>query len=83
MKLKTVSVGFDFVIVVDDDDSYAQQQSHAEYYMREALGDAGHQCVDITIWDYPDVPCEGWDGDCIPYGGDGNTRTSEYLTKSS
>lgn len=25
------------------------------------------------------VSAYGWDGMCIPYGGDGNTRTSDYL----
>ncbi len=24
----------------------------------------------------------GWDGNCIPYGGDGNTSLGEYLAKS-
>lgn len=22
---------------------------------------------------------DGWDGECIPYGGDGNTRINEFL----
>lgn len=83
MKLKTVSVGFDFVIVVNDDDSYTKQEYVARSHIRDALSDAIYDCVNIDIWPYPDAPCEGWDGDCIPYGGDGNKRTSEYLKDPS
>ena len=25
----------------------------------------------------------GWDGDCVPYGGDGNTRLKELLTPNA
>jgi len=26
---------------------------------------------------------DGWDGDCIPYGGDGNTRIKDLLTPNA
>ena len=72
-KLYTVSVSFDYVVVADDEnDAY----SVGEEYLRDALYDIGSHDVVMDISE--GVTAYRWDDMCIPYGGDGNTRTGEY-----
>ena len=73
MKLYTASVTVDYVIVAEDlDEAFRKAQD----YFPRAMSD-----VDGTMF-VPDVSegvhADGWDDDCVPYGGDGNTRTGEY-----
>lgn len=79
MKLLTVTVEYEFVIVCDDDDDEAAQYRIAEQEAREAFLDLDSSNLDINICDYERYRPSGWDEFCIPYGGDGNTRTNEYL----
>lgn len=73
-KLYTVRVSYDYVVVADDaHDAYLVGRD----YMRDALSDMPREDVDMDV--HEGVHAYGWDGACIPYGGDGNTRTSEYL----
>lgn len=77
-KLYAVRVGYDFVVAADSlGDAYAR----APLYVREALGDMSAHDVDIDIDEYDGKNADSWDDECIPYGGDGNTRTGEYLKK--
>ena len=73
-KLYTVKVSFDYVVVADN--------VHSAYtigadYARDALSDLSISDCDMDVTE--GVHAYKWDGECIPYGGDGNTRTSEYL----
>lgn len=76
-KLYTVTVHFDYVVVAEDvNDADLVARGH----IRDALSDIGMFDVDVDVVE--GVSAYGWDGDCIPYGGDGNTRTKEYLNES-
>lgn len=80
MKLITVRVRFDYVIVVDDDAEFKDKYDIALSNLREAARDLSVDEFDAQLYDYEKVKPNGWDDMCIPYGGDGNTRTKEYLT---
>lgn len=72
-KLFTVSVSFDYVVAADD--------IHAAYDVAyenatSAFGETPRTCIMFDV--VPGTNATGWDGDCIPYGGDGNTRTKDY-----
>lgn len=73
MKLYTVSVGFDFVVVADDG---KEAYRVARESFKDALGDMSIHDIDLFITN--GVTASGWDDECIPYGGDGNTRTIDY-----
>jgi len=76
--LKHVTVEFDFVIVVDTENPTLTDEEIA----RDSVVDAFH---DISIYDYEYIiddyipGCAIWDNDCIPYGGDGETKTGDIL----
>lgn len=73
-KLYTVRVSFDYVIVAEDiHDAY----TIAPEYARDALFDMNRNDIDLAI--VQGVSAYKWDDECIPYNGDGNTRTGEYL----
>ena len=73
MKLYTAKVTFDFVLVAENEhEAFATALSE----MKEAFSDLDRHDVDVDI--DPGVHAYKWDDDCIPYGGDGNTRTKEY-----
>lgn len=75
-KLYTVTVSYDYVVVADDiHDAYSVGLGHA----KDALGDMDIHDVDMDI--VPGAGAYKWDNDCIPYGGDGNKRTSDYLNQ--
>ena len=78
-KLMTVTCEFQYVIVVDDDTEYFDAVIKAEEYARDAFFDLTSSDLDIYCVPYGDHIPRGWDIECIPYGGDGNTRTGEYL----
>jgi len=74
MKLKKVRLVLEYVIVAED----AEAEEVARKFARDACGDVSSQDFDITISEYMPGGVRNWDGECIPYGGDGNTRTREY-----
>lgn len=77
-RLHRVTVEFDYVVVVDEgDDPYLV----AESYARDAFLDISTFDMNISTTPYhpKSATVTGWDNECIPYGGDGNTRTGEYL----
>jgi hypothetical protein len=74
MKLKKVRLVLEYVVVAEDDES----ENIAREFACEACRDVGREDLDITISEYTPGSVQNWDGECIPYGGDGNTRTSEF-----
>lgn len=75
MKLYTARVSFDFVVVAQTEhEAFAAALEN----MKEAFSDLDRYDVDLDI--ETGVHAYKWDDDCIPYGGDGNTRTSAYKT---
>ena len=74
MKLKKVCLVLEYVIVAED----GEADEVAREFARDACGDVGREDFDITISEYAPGSVQNWDGECIPYGGDGNTRTREY-----
>ena len=77
MKLYTAKVSFDFVLVAENiREAFAVAVSE----MREAFSDLDRNDVDLDIDEGANA--YKWDDDCIPYGGDGNTRTSKYKEQS-
>jgi hypothetical protein len=73
MKLYTVNVSFDFVMVADN---IADAELEARYYFKEAISDMPRSDIEMSVVE--GVSATGWDDECIPYGGDGNKRTGEY-----
>lgn len=64
------------VMAEDETDAF----NRARHYLRDAVNDAG----EVEVWVRNEVKTaadleDGWDEDCVPYGGDGNTRIREYL----
>ena len=76
MKLKKVKVEFEYVIVVEND---ADPDEVARRHVYEAIRDIGSHELDIYVSAYKPGSVDNWDDECIPYGGDGNTTTGEYL----
>ena len=72
-KLYTVTVSYEYVVVADD---LTDAFSAGLEYAKEALGDMSIHDVDCDV--VAGVHAYGWDDECIPYGGDGNTRTGAY-----
>ena len=73
MKLYTAKVAFDFVLVAENiHEAFAVALAE----MREAFADLDRHDVDVDIEE--GVHAYKWDDECIPYGGDGNTRTIAY-----
>lgn len=75
-KLYTVKVSYDYVVEAD---TLTEAYLVGRRYIKDALSDMPITDVDMDA--EPGVSAYGWDDDCIPYGGDGNTRTGEYLKK--
>jgi hypothetical protein len=76
MKLYTTKVSFDFVVVAENaNDAFGVALEN----MREAFSDLDRHDVDLDV--EHGANAYKWNDDCIPYGGDGNTRTAEYKIK--
>lgn len=69
------------VVQADDEDHAFQLAKEA---CKEAANDTGfkHTHVDREVKQISDLPA-GWDGMCLPYAGDGNTRIAQILTDKS
>lgn len=77
MKLKTVTLTFDFVIVVEEGGDEMQIARDA---VSDAISDTSQYEFDLSIVDYKKGNALDWDEDCIPYGGDGNTPIKDLFT---
>lgn len=75
-ELYTVKVSFDFVVVAEDD---KDAKKKAAAYSEKALSDTPDIYIKTDI-EYG-VSAKGWDGLCIPYGGDGVTTTADFKEK--
>lgn len=74
-KLITVTVSFDYLIVVEDgQDKYKVAESHCS----EAFKDISISDMDYTFSSYPKTKPYAWDDACLPYGSDGRT-TKGYM----
>jgi len=82
--LKPFSVEISIVTVVMATDSTHAMQV-AEDTARESLGDVSHTDCGYgfgrEIKDEKQLSSIGWNGDCLPYGGDGNTRLKDILSE--
>ena len=71
-----------YAVVMADDESHAYAVANS--YKRDALGDDPDPRIEIEceVTKLTDL-AHGWDGECIPYGGDGNTRLTDLLTANA
>lgn len=72
--LFTVTVEFQYIIAAHDKIEAAKV---AEKYLGEAFNDTGLTDMTMNVGDFTLPP--GWNGDCFPYGGDGDLTISDYL----
>lgn len=76
MKLYSVTAEIEYVIAVEDDED---EHDVAEDVWTEVRWDSDPAIwVDREIKTLKQLP-SGWDGMCIPYGGDGNARIQEIV----
>ncbi|GAA4400510.1 hypothetical protein [Quisquiliibacterium transsilvanicum] len=80
MKLYEVSVEFTMVVQAgDEEDAWDVAREN----VRDAVGDADpHLHVVRRVTGAAQLR-DGWDGMCIPYGGDGNTRIKDILGEAT
>ena len=81
-KLYRIELTTDIVVVADSDGDalvIATNTSTQRDVVRDAALEAGFPVEVSSPSELPD----GWDDDCIPYGGDGNTRISELMTHNA
>ena len=80
MAIYNVRVQLDMVMVVEAEDDDEAKQIGRENWL-EAVRDADERPTVQVTGDVTSLRHlrEGWDGECIPYGGDGNTRLKELL----
>ena len=81
MKAYMVEITTHAVVMADDE---AHAYDVAENYKRDAFHDDPNPRIEIL----GEVVCvdqfeHGWDDECIPYGGDGNTRLGALLTANA
>jgi hypothetical protein len=78
MKLYMVEVTT-YAVVMARDEIHALNVADA--YKRDIFGDDPSPNIDVdrAIEKLSDLK-HGWDGECIPYGGDGNTRLADLVT---
>ena len=81
MTIYNVRVKFDMVMAVEADSENEAENIGREDWERAAR-DADRRPVVVVTGEVTELEHlrDGWDGMCIPYGGDGNTRLSELLT---
>ena len=78
-KLMTVRAEFEYVIVVEDEATELDIFRVAQDELKDASSDLASFEYDLDWMPYEHHKPRNWDDDCIPYGGDGNTRSGEYL----
>lgn len=79
-KLIVVRATVEFVMVVDDTDNQYHHFVAARDCLREACNDTPREEFDINLSDFDPLSLpHGWDLRCLPYGGDGNKTTKDYL----
>lgn len=79
MKLMSVKCVVDYVIAVEDDANHQDAIDVAADCFSDAIRDLTSWDIEYAVAPYEPGSVIGWDGNCIPYGGDGETRTQDYL----
>ena len=78
MKPFAVEVAFTMIVMADDaNEAYTVAFDNADEAWRDTY-DKDHTVLG-EIRTEEDLKRHGWDGQCIPYGGDGNTRLRDIL----
>lgn len=69
-------------VVMAEDEAHARQV--ADSYKHEILGDDWNPRIEVdgTVVNVDDLS-HGWDGECIPYGGDGDTTLAVLLVPNA
>ena len=81
MKAYMVEITTHAVVMADNE---AHAYVVAESYKRDAFHDDPNPRIEIEgEVAHVEQLDHGWDGECIPYGGDGNTRLSALLTANA
>lgn len=78
MKPYAVEISFTMIVMADDEsDAFHCARENAS----EAWGDTYDPSFDVCgqVKAEADLKRHKWDGQCIPYGGDGDTRLSDIL----
>ncbi len=67
-----------YAVVMAEDEGHAERV--ATDHKHDVLGDDWNPRIEVEreVTRLEDLD-HGWDGECIPYGGDGNTRLSALL----
>lgn len=76
--MKMWNVSYSFVAVVVAENELEAHKVARQYAMDAADDTSGY--LDITVEKEIQIPSDfeqGWDGDCIPYGGPANARIGE------
>ena len=81
MKLKIATVTFDFVMVVDDNESEKESIIKAQWHIQDVLNDMSKRDINVELIDYLEGNLEGWGNEDIPYAGDNVTPIKKYLSK--
>jgi len=68
-----------FAVVMARDERHALKVANAN--LRDIFGDDPNPGIEVhgAVETLNNLQ-HGWDGECIPYGGDGNTRLAEFVT---
>jgi len=77
-KLISATISFDIVVSVDNDATNDVIQKVIRRHVIEAADDMSQDEFDISFELYNGTNAKGWDGICIPYGGDGSVRIKDY-----
>lgn len=80
MKLKKVTVSYDYVMVVDDNATDSDVYDVALDTAGDAFCDMSKMDMEICIVDYAKSDTSfGWDGTCIPYGDANDICTKDIV----
>ena len=86
MKLKKVTVTFEYIMAVEDGQPVYKQYATVLNTVVDVFRDMSTTSMDVDITDYSskDRSCtlpDGWTDSCIPYNGDNTNKTiAEYET---
>ena len=78
MKPYAVEVTFTMIVMAEDrDDAYEAAVENSDEAWRDTY-DKEHSVIGLALTE-EDLKRHGWDGQCIPYGGGGDTRLADIL----
>jgi hypothetical protein len=82
-KFYAVEVRTIAIVQVEDNENYIDAEMVAEGEVSDIISDAKYNSIDFDslgeIKTLKDLVPHGWDGKCLPYNGDGNTRLEDLL----